>query len=223
MNNTNKEKFEGFVPLMRRFKDNPLWTEKRKFSRAEAWIDLLFKARYSETPKDISDRGESITINEGDVLTSMLTLSKDWRRSRAFVKNFIKTLEKHESILINTMDNRRLIVHIVRFSYFKKLIQYSVQQNEQQTLQQNDNRTTYKKKENKGNKKAAYKQPTTFNTNLWNQAVSIVEERVCSGEEIRSPQIIAMLVYADLLKKQNEANSLNAGLSDNLKSLFKKS
>jgi len=151
-NTTTETTHEGFVPLMRRFRFHPFWTEPRRFSRAEAWIDLLFRAHYSEKPETIVDRGEEITLNEGDVLTSMLTLSKDWRRSRTFVKNFIKTLEKNGEILINRMDNRRLIIHIVKFAYFKRLIQQNGQQTLQQSGQQKSNRKTHKNKDNKENK-----------------------------------------------------------------------
>lgn len=146
------EHFEGFIPLMRRFRDNPLWTEKRKFSRAEAWIDLLFRARYSETPETIIDRGEQITLNEGDILTSIRSLSKDWRWSRTRVKNFISFLQQNGSLKILRLDHRRLIINVVKLGYFKRLIPQTGPQTLPQTGPQKSHRKANKNKVNKVNK-----------------------------------------------------------------------
>lgn len=148
----NNRNHEGFIPLMRRFKDNPLWLEKRKFSRAEAWIDLLFKAHYKNEPEEVIDRGEKIVLSEGDVLTSILTLSKDWKWSRTRVKNFISFLNQNGFLKIIRLDNRRLIINIVKFGYFKNIIQQTGQQTGHQTGQQKYNRKTYNNKYNKDNK-----------------------------------------------------------------------
>jgi hypothetical protein len=149
--NIKNDYYEGFIPLMRRFKEHPFWTEPRRFSRAECWIDLLFRAHYGEKEEVILDRGEEIIIKEGYVLTSIVSLASAWKRSRSFVRGFLSGLQNRGQISIIRMDNRRTILYIVKFGYFKSLIQQSRQQTEQQTGQQKSNRKTYKNKDNKEN------------------------------------------------------------------------
>jgi len=142
-------KFGGAIPLLRKFREHPFWTEKRKFSRAEAWIDLLFMARYGTESEEIPDRGEIILIQYGQILTSIITLSKKWDRSRSWVNKLINILKKKQSILVITMNKRRTILQIVNMGEIKKFLQKNNQQIVQQTLHQKDNKKTYK---NKGDK-----------------------------------------------------------------------
>lgn len=157
MENDNKQnqakyKFGGAIPLLRKFQQDPFWTERRKFSRAEAWIDLLFMARYGTETEEIWNRDELIPIQYAQILTSVVTLARKWKRSRAWVKNFINVLEKKQSISIITMDNRRTILQIVNMGKIKELLQNNEQQTLHQTRQQKSSRKTYKNKDNKNNK-----------------------------------------------------------------------
>lgn len=72
------EPFRGAIPLLRKFRDHAFWKERRTFSRAEAWIDLLFDARYGKEPEELIDRGELLIIKRGEILTSILKLSEKW-------------------------------------------------------------------------------------------------------------------------------------------------
>jgi len=153
-NNQNKikHKFHGAIPLLRKFQKHPYWTERRKYSRAEAWIDLLFMARYGIETEEIWDRGELLQIQYAQILTSMVTLANKWKRNRHWVKNFINVLEKNGSILIIIMNKRRTILQIVNMGKIKDILQGNEQQFLQQELQQIDNRRAYKNKDNKENK-----------------------------------------------------------------------
>lgn len=153
-NNPNqiKHKFHGAIPLLRKFQKHPYWTERRKYSHAEAWIDLLFMARYGSETEEIYDRGEFIQVQYSQILTSMVTLANRWKRNRHWVRNFINTLVKDGSIFIITMNKRRTILQIVNMGKIKDILQGNEQQYLQQELQQTDNRRTHKNKDNKENK-----------------------------------------------------------------------
>ncbi len=146
------KRFTGAIPLLRKFRDHPFWKEKRRYSRAEAWIDFLYIARYSESAEEILDRGETICICYGQILTSIITLSDRWKRSRTWIRNFIKTLEENESIKIIKMDNRRTIVEIVNMLQVRNLLRHSKQQTGQQDERQKSDKKTYKNKDNTTNK-----------------------------------------------------------------------
>lgn len=110
-----KEQFLGAIPLLRKFREHPFWREKRTFSRAEAWIDLLFKARYGKDPEKIIDRGEIIHIQRGGILTGIITLSDTWLWSEGKVKRYLEFLQNEESIKFIITKNRRTIIDILNY------------------------------------------------------------------------------------------------------------
>jgi hypothetical protein len=162
-----KSKFNGAIPLLRKFQQHPFWTEKRKYSRAEAWIDLLFMARYGTETEERWDRGELIQIEYAQILTSILTLAHRWGKNRGWVRKFIKILEIKQSISVITMNNRRTILQIVNMGQIKELLQNKVQQNIHQNEQQMDSRMTHKNKDNEINKEIIK------NGNLTNEILSL--------------------------------------------------
>ena len=52
---------DGWLKLHRKIKNTELWMEKRKFSKFEAWIDILLSANYEDTY--ILDGYKKILIN----------------------------------------------------------------------------------------------------------------------------------------------------------------
>lgn len=148
-------RFGGAIPLLRKFQEHPFWNERRKYSRAEAWIDLLFLARYGGETVDVIDRDELIPVGYSQILTSVITLSKKWRRSRTWVKSLLRVLRIKGSILVITSNNRRTILQIVNMGQVKSLLQNSgqqpVQHTAQQDIQQKDIRKTYNNKDNFNN------------------------------------------------------------------------
>jgi len=147
----NKNNHEGYIPLFRRFLDNELWTEKRKFSKAEAWIDLLFMARYGKETEKIIDRGELIKIGYGEILTSVKSLSERWGRSRTWVRALLEHLKNKSSIKNIRKDRRRTIIKVVKLEYFQNLVKKKTSEKVTERHKK-DIRKTYKNKDNKDNK-----------------------------------------------------------------------
>lgn len=86
---------KGWVKLHRKIEDNPLWF-REKFTRGQAWIDLLLGANH--IAKTIIIRGIAIKIKRGQLGWSEVTMSKRWQWSRKKVRRFLKLLETEQQI-----------------------------------------------------------------------------------------------------------------------------
>ena len=90
---------QGYFPLWRKFQDNFLWAEKRVFSKAEAWIDLLMQAQHKEEPQHVLIKMRTITCNYGECIKSLSTWGKRWRWSKPKVCRFLDLLQAHNMIV----------------------------------------------------------------------------------------------------------------------------
>lgn len=209
--------FKGAIPLLRKFRDHPFWREKRVFSKAEAWIDLIYDTRYGKKPETIIDRGEYLVINRGEILTSMLRLSEKWKWSEGKVKKFLLFLEKNRSISIRITKSRRTIINMLTYcSILDNLSNYEngKMRTEFSTEQeQNENKLRDKNKSNNDNK-----EDTTFVPN--NKIENIIRwayERArippsCSKESFRIALLkaISQRGYENIYRLfSQETNAIN--------------
>lgn len=70
-----------------------LWKDE-KFTKAQAWLDLLMSACYQ--PSEFTANGVLISLERGDIGMSQLTMAERWGWSRGRVKRFLNDLEKHQ-------------------------------------------------------------------------------------------------------------------------------
>ncbi|OQY68518.1 hypothetical protein B6D29_00775 [Microgenomates bacterium UTCPR1] len=108
----------GFIILPRSFLDYPFWLNRRKYSPAEAFLDLLFMARYGKEPSKILYFGEEVIVEYGMIVTSILNLTVKWRRSNTWVKKMLNILQKDGLIKLNIKHNRRISINILYQSSF---------------------------------------------------------------------------------------------------------
>ncbi len=95
---SGKDNKNGWIKLDRVFFEHSLWGESREFSRAEAWIDLIQLARYSETPDVTQVKDRHITCNRGQLIHSLKTLAKRWGWSRSKVKRVLDVFVSRDMI-----------------------------------------------------------------------------------------------------------------------------
>jgi len=131
---------EGWIKLHRQISDNPLWTCE-KFTRGQAWIDLIMLANHKDS--FFYKRGVKVNIERGQVGWSSLALSERWKWSRSKVKKFLNDLEKEHQI-VQQKSNVTQIVTLLNYDKF--------QQKEQQTVQQKDTKRTPKEHQKDTNK-----------------------------------------------------------------------
>ena len=141
----------GFIPLPRTFLEHSFWSESRKYSKAEAFLDLLFMARYGKEPEAIFNLGEKIIIEHGMIISSILKLSGKWNRSNTWIKKLLNVLQEEGLIKLDIKRNRRVMIKILYQSpFFSSLIRQNnyknVTENTTETLRKH-NRNTHKNKE----------------------------------------------------------------------------
>lgn len=88
----------GYFALWRKFQDHKFWTEKRTFSKAEAWIDILMQAQHEKEPTQVVLGMTALTCNYGECLKSTRTWAGRWNWSEAKVRRFFNLLENMKQI-----------------------------------------------------------------------------------------------------------------------------
>ena len=86
----------GWIKLHRQLHSNTLWTSE-KFSRGQAWVDLLLLANHEDGYFYVRDH--KIVVKRGQVGWSENRLAERWQWSRNKVRKFIKDLEKEQQLL----------------------------------------------------------------------------------------------------------------------------
>jgi len=125
---------DGYIKLWRKLQDNPIWYLE-KFTRGQAWVDLLMLASHKE--HCFLKRGIKIKQPRGVVGVSVIGLADRWQWSRGKVQRFLDDLETEQQI---EQQKSRLTTLI-------KIINYSVYQGDGTTErttngQQTDNKRT---------------------------------------------------------------------------------
>jgi len=104
-------KNSGYIPLWRKLRDNFLWAERRKFSKAEAWIDILFSAQHSETPREVVLGMKVLLCYYAQTLTSTKSWAERWGWSQTTVRRFFKMLAERNMVEVkNEGKTTRLTV-----------------------------------------------------------------------------------------------------------------
>jgi hypothetical protein len=109
----------GYIKLWRKIKDHDFWKENRSKTKFEAWVDLLMMA--AGLDKKVLYRGEMIKVKRGQILTSKLSLSKQWGWDRKTVTRFIDLLKNEDQIRVIKKDNRYSILSICNYEKYNPL------------------------------------------------------------------------------------------------------
>ncbi len=101
----------GWIALHRKIQDNFLWREKRVFSKAEAWIDILMEVQHSEQPQTVVLGMTVLQCRYGESLKSIGTWAERWGWSESKVRRFFRLLASCSMIEIrNEAKTTRLTV-----------------------------------------------------------------------------------------------------------------
>ncbi|MBG1188804.1 DnaD domain-containing protein [Staphylococcus aureus] len=106
----------GWISIDRSIQNHWLFKEKRTFSKFEAWIYLLMEANHSEAKVSIGN--QIVTVERGQRLTSILTLSDLFNWSRFKVKTFLDLLESDGMLEVKTTSKYTLIT-IVNYDFYQ--------------------------------------------------------------------------------------------------------
>lgn len=128
--------YQGYIKLWRKLQDNSLWKQE-KFTRGQAWIDLILLANHK--PSKIMIRGIEISIERGQLAYSELTLAKRWKWSRGKVRRFLSYLsQKTVQQIKQETNNITSIITILNYESYQGNEQQMEHQVVHQTVQQTD-------------------------------------------------------------------------------------
>ncbi|MBG1505947.1 DnaD domain-containing protein [Staphylococcus aureus] len=106
----------GWISIDHSIQNHWLFKEKRTFSKFEAWIYLLMEANHSKAKVPIGN--QIVTVERGQRLTSILTLSDLFNWSRFKVKTFLDLLESDGMLEVKTTSKYTLIT-IVNYDFYQ--------------------------------------------------------------------------------------------------------
>lgn len=109
---------QGWISIHRKIQSHWLYEENRKFSKFEAWIDLLLLANHQD--RKILLGNQLVDVKRGSFITSDLKLMNRWSWSKTKVRKFLSVLEKDEMITRNP-DKKKTIITICNYNDYQKL------------------------------------------------------------------------------------------------------
>ncbi len=86
----------GWIKLWRKIRDHGFWQEQRRFSKAEAWIDLLMDAAFEDHKVLLGNR--MVHVKRGQVLFSARKKAAKWLWARNCVHAFFVLLEREQMV-----------------------------------------------------------------------------------------------------------------------------
>ena len=147
---------KGYISLWRSIQDNEIWLEE-KFTRAQAWIDMLLLANHKKTSMRV--RGIKVEVDRGQIGRSKETLADRWKWSRSKVMRFLDELENDGMIEQQTSIKNSRLPRIISIVNYEKYQQNEQQKDNKKTLneQQKDTNNNDNKINNENNKKTISK------------------------------------------------------------------
>ncbi|UTF71810.1 DnaD domain-containing protein [Staphylococcus epidermidis] len=106
----------GWISLRRSIQKHWLFEEKRKFSRFEAWIDILMMVNH--TDNKIMHDGDLITVKRGQRITSLRQLGERWSWSITKVDKYLKILES-DGMLDVKKDTKKTVLTVVNYDDYQ--------------------------------------------------------------------------------------------------------
>ncbi len=86
----------GWIRVWRQIRENFLWKERRHFSKAEAWLDLLLGTAHHDHEELLGSR--LVCVKRGQVLLSARKKAVEWNWARDTVLAFFRLLERHQMV-----------------------------------------------------------------------------------------------------------------------------
>jgi hypothetical protein len=106
---------QGFIKLYRKVQEHWIYDEKRKFSKFEAWVDMLMMANHKDNKFVLGN--ELVEVKKGSFITSELKLMERWDWGKAKLRAFLEMLEKDEMI-VKKSDRKKTTITICNYCIY---------------------------------------------------------------------------------------------------------
>lgn len=108
----------GWIKIHRSITEHWLYTEKRMFSKFEAWNDILLTVNYSEAKCLI--KGKLYIIKRGESILSLDNWAKRWGWDKSKVRRFIDLLKNDGMICLKT-DNITTHLTVCKYETYQDI------------------------------------------------------------------------------------------------------
>jgi len=108
----------GWIKLHRKIKDHWFWPKGTRYTKLEAWIDLLISANHS--PEKVSLGLKLIIVGRGQYITSQVALAKRWGWDRKTVNNFLKLTKSDEMLDFKSSKERDTGFTLITIRNYRK-------------------------------------------------------------------------------------------------------
>lgn len=106
----------GWVKIHRSITDHWLYTEKRVYSKLEAWYDILLTVNYVDNKKVI--KGRLYEVKRGESTLSFDSWGKRWNWDKSKVRRFFSLLQKDEMITLKC-DNTTTHLTVCKYESYQ--------------------------------------------------------------------------------------------------------
>lgn len=106
---------QGWIKLHRKIQDHWTYKEKRKFSRYEAWLDLLMMANHKDTKIVLGN--ELVELKKGEFITSEKKLMESWNWGKSKTRAFLQMLE-NDGMIVKKSDRKKTTITICNYSVY---------------------------------------------------------------------------------------------------------
>jgi DNA replication protein DnaD len=106
---------QGWIKLHRKIQEHWIYQEDRKFSRYEAWLDLIMLANHKRTTVVLGN--ELVETQPGQVITSEAKLMKRWDWGKNRLRAFLGLLEA-DGMIIKKTDRKKTILTICNYRVY---------------------------------------------------------------------------------------------------------
>jgi len=142
---------KGWISVHRQFKDHWLWKEKRIFSKAEAWIDILMSVNHSE--QKVIIKNVVYTVNRDESIMSLDSWSKRWNWNKSKVRRFLEVLQS-ELMIVTKNETQTTRLTVCNYDSYQTIgnadeTQTKRKRNADETQTTPNNNTNNKNNENK--------------------------------------------------------------------------
>lgn len=155
---------QGYIALHRKIINNEFYFSE-KFTRAQAWIDLLLLASHKNRITHI--KGTDISLQPGQLCWSMKQLADRWMWNRKTVSKVLKIFEKRGMLVIKS-NNLTTVITITTWEKYQSSGQRKGLQKDSRTDTNNNVNNGKKPVNHSGDEKKSKKmRELSINENHW--------------------------------------------------------
>jgi hypothetical protein len=85
---------QGWIKLHRKIVENEIWKERRVFSRAECWIDILLEVRHNEQPVNVVIKNCIVECQQGQSVRSIEQWAARWGMNKSKARRVLDLFKR---------------------------------------------------------------------------------------------------------------------------------